>query len=64
MSHCLFSPPAFCLLTACTDSKIRIWATAPILDAALEADTSANRLLCTLSRHTGELRRAARHYMR
>jgi protein HIRA/HIR1 len=52
------------LLTACTDSKIRIWATAPILDAALEADTSANRLLCTLSRHTGELRRAARHYMR
>lgn len=44
------------LATGGLDQKVRIWATAPILDAGAEqAKEGVNRVLCTLSRHTGSV---------
>jgi hypothetical protein len=36
-----------------TDRKIKIWSTVPILDPAAESVEANNKLLCTMSEHTG-----------
>ncbi|CEH15918.1 Histone transcription regulator HIRA, WD repeat superfamily [Ceraceosorus bombacis] len=43
------------IATAGLDSKIKVWATAPILDPKVESDSAASRLLCTLARHSGSV---------
>ncbi|PWN48263.1 WD40 repeat-like protein [Violaceomyces palustris] len=48
-------PDSSRLATAGLDTKIRIWATEPILDPDTDALPNTNRLLSTLSRHTGSV---------
>lgn len=41
------------LATGGLDTKIKIWATKPILDEAAEADEAVPKLLSTVTNHTG-----------
>lgn len=43
------------LATGGLDQKVRIWATEPILNAEVEKQKDANRLLSAMSRHTGSV---------
>jgi hypothetical protein len=36
------------------DKKVKIWATPPILDAESDEIGEYNRLLCTITAHTGQ----------
>lgn len=47
------------LATGGLDQKIRVWATEPILNEKVEEMEGTNKLLCTMSRHTGEWRARA-----
>ncbi|KIS67027.1 uncharacterized protein UMAG_04900 [Mycosarcoma maydis] len=48
-------PDSSRLATAGLDTKIRIWATATILNPRAENNSNSHRLLSTLSRHTGSV---------
>lgn len=43
------------LATGGLDQKVRIWATEPIINAEVEKQKDANRLLSAMSRHTGSV---------
>lgn len=49
-------PDSSRVATGGLDTKLKIWATAPILDEKMEQATAVPRLLCTLTSHAGEWR--------